>query len=110
MASAQRTVAMVVLGLLAGALVLAAVILLARGDGNAPIEVLLPTPEATSSSPLPSNGTPSTSSQSDTELRVHLSGAVQTLAYTGCGPAIGWWMPWPPPVGLLPTPTWWRLT
>ena len=57
MASAQRTVAMVVLGLLAGALVLAAVILLARGDGNAPIEVLLPTPEATSSSPLPSNGT-----------------------------------------------------
>ena len=40
-----RSISMAVLGALAGALVTAAVVLLARGDGNAPIQVLLPTPD-----------------------------------------------------------------
>ena len=40
-----RSISLAVLGALAGALVTAAVVLLARGDGKAPIQVLLPTPD-----------------------------------------------------------------
>ena len=64
-----RNISMAVLGALAGALVTAAVVLLARGDGNAPILIVTPGPEATAASPLQSP-------TAEAELKVHIKGAV----------------------------------
>ncbi len=55
---------------LATALILGAVVLLVRRDDNAPIEILLPTPKAATSSTQQSL-------PKDTELKVYLSGAVR---------------------------------
>lgn len=76
--STQRIIAMAVLALLAGVLVVGAAVLLARGKGNAPIQVLAPSPEAAS------GGSPGVSGPSvegslgeaATEIQVYISGAV----------------------------------
>jgi competence protein ComEA len=65
--STQRAIAIAVLALLAGLLVVGAAVLLARGNGNAPIQVLAPTPEA----PGPS----AEGGQAATEIQVYVSGA-----------------------------------
>ena len=67
-----KPIALGLLGVLAGALVLAAVVLLARGSGNAPIQIVLPTPRAPELAGAvtgPGPGGPA-------ELRVYVSGAV----------------------------------
>ena len=66
-----KTIAIAVLGDLAGALVLAAVVLLARGSGNAPIQIVLPTPAA------PASADANTGPRGSPELRVYVSGAVR---------------------------------
>jgi competence protein ComEA len=72
--STYRIVLMVALAVLAGGLLLAAVVLLIRGNASAPVEVYVPTPAAGSprpaSSPSHTRGTPST-------LYVYVSGAVR---------------------------------
>ena len=66
--STQRAIAIAVLALLAGLLVVGAAVLLARGNGNAPIQVLAPTPEAPG--PDAASG-----DQAATEIQVYVSGA-----------------------------------
>ena len=61
------------LGVLAGALVLAAVVLLARGTGNAPILIVTPTPGMPASSGADTEPGPGGSP----EWRVYVSGAVR---------------------------------
>ena len=68
-----KTIAIAVLGVLAGALVLAAVVPLARGSGNAPIQIVLPTPGA----PELAGAAPGPGTGGSAELRVYVSGAVR---------------------------------
>ena len=68
-----KTIGIAVLVTLAAALVLAAVVLLARGSGNAPIQIVLPTPGAPASSGLDTGLGP----RGSPELRVYVSGAVR---------------------------------
>lgn len=68
--SGYRTFAVAVLAVLAGALVLAAVVLLARDSGNAPIIITPPAGEATDNT-LPRLPT------AEAELKVHVTGAVR---------------------------------
>ena len=70
--SGYRTIGIVVLSALAGALVLAAVMLLARSDDNAPIQIILPTPlEAGGQPPLGKKP-----AATGSELKVDVQGAV----------------------------------
>ena len=73
--STQRAIAIAVLALLAGLLVVGAAVLLARGNSNAPIQVLLPTPEVAGGGSPGVSGV-SSSGQADVELKVYVSGAV----------------------------------
>ncbi len=68
-----KPIAFALLGVLAAALVLAAVVLLARGSGNAPIQIVLPTPPA----PELAGAATGPSSSGSPELRVYVSGAVR---------------------------------
>ena len=72
--STQRAIAIAVLALLAVLLVVGAAVLLARGNGNAPIQVLAPTPEAPVGGPTGVPGA-SPSGQAATEIQVYVSGA-----------------------------------
>ena len=67
-----KTLAAFALGALAAALVLGALVLFLQGDDNAPIQVVLPTPEANdkAASETPPDGEPET-------LQVYISGAVR---------------------------------
>ena len=71
--SPYRIIAMVVLAILVGSLVVAAVFLLARGSGlsNAPIQILVPAPDNVPTPPRFNGRTPS-----DARLLVYVSGAV----------------------------------
>ena len=71
--SSYRTIGIVVLSALAGALVLAAVVLLARTDDNAPIRILLPTPDGGGGQPRLSDNSGTTGP----ELKVDVQGAVR---------------------------------
>ena len=72
-----RSISLAVLGALAGALVTAAVVLLARGDGNAPIQVLLPNPEETSGQTDSDGGLRPLGSKDEANLKVDVRGAVR---------------------------------
>ena len=72
-----RSISLAVLGALAGALVTAAVVLLARGDGNAPIQVLLPTPEETSGQSDSTGGLQPLAPTGEANLKVDIRGAVR---------------------------------
>jgi competence protein ComEA len=72
--STQRAIAIAVLAALAVLLVVGAAVLLARGNGNAPIQVLAPTPEAPGGGPTGVPGA-SPSGQAATEIQVYVSGA-----------------------------------
>ena len=72
-----RSIALAVLGALAGALVTAAVVLLARGDGNAPIQVLLPNSEETSVPTDSDGGLQLLAPKDETNLKVDIRGAVR---------------------------------
>ena len=77
MASSYNRFVIAVLTVLAGALVLAAVVLLARSDENAPIQIVLPTPEEPAS-PLIQGEIPlSAPGSRKTEFKVYISGAVR---------------------------------
>ena len=73
-----RTISLAVLGALAGALITAAVVLLARGGGNAPIQVLLPTPGQTSSQTDSEGGRKTLAPEDDAPIKVDIRGAVRT--------------------------------
>lgn len=75
--STYRIILMVALAVLVVSLVTGAVILLARGNASAPIQIIAPTPDtASGSSPSTSKVRP-TSSRTDTQLLVYISGAVR---------------------------------
>lgn len=80
-----RTLVTAALSAIVTGLVLAAVLIFVRGDDNAPIQVLLPTPEI-------SEGTASTNSGGTADagpgedLRVYVSGAVQNPGVYRLGP------------------------
>lgn len=71
-----RTVAVAFLAALASALVLGAVVLLVRRDDNAPIQVLLSTPDGGAVTPGASGGAASNVSGAKLEVRVYVSGGV----------------------------------
>ena len=73
--STQRIIAIAVLALLAGGLVVGAAVLLARGKGNAPIQVVAPSPEAASGGSPGVSGA-SSLGEATTEIQVYISGAV----------------------------------
>lgn len=73
--STQRILAMAVLALLAAVLVVGAAVLLARSKGNAPIQVLAPSPEAASGGGPGVSGV-SSLGEAATEIQVYISGAV----------------------------------
>ena len=73
--SRSGKLAIVLVALLAGGLILAAVILLFRGDDNAPIRIVLPTPEATGTGQSDVKYTEITAAES--ELKVYIAGAVR---------------------------------
>ena len=85
---APRTVAIVVLALLAGSLILVAAVLLAQGDGNAPIQVLAPSSEVVAGESLPGSGTPS-SGQAGDELRVGETPEPDSVPVAGPASAYG---------------------
>ena len=70
--SRYRTIGIVMLSALAGALVLAAVILLARSDDNAPIQIILPASDEAGGQPPLGNNPAAT----EPELKVDVQGAV----------------------------------
>ena len=72
-----RSISLAVLGALAGALVTAAVVLLARGDGNAPIQVLLPTPDETIGQTDSDGGQHPLAPKEEPNLKVDIRGAVR---------------------------------
>ncbi|MCH8198849.1 MAG: SLBB domain-containing protein, partial [Chloroflexi bacterium] len=72
-----RSISLAVLAALAGALVTAAVVLLARGDGNAPIQILLPTPEETSGQSDSDGGLRPILTSEEASFKVDIRGAVQ---------------------------------
>ena len=72
-----RSISLAVLGALAGALVTAAVVLLARGDGNAPIQVLPATPDETIGQTDSEGGLHPLAPKEETNLKVDIRGAVR---------------------------------
>ena len=72
-----RSIALAILGALAGALVTAAVVLLAKGDGNAPIQVLLPTPDEVATGTDSGGALQAQLSQEGATLIVDIRGAVR---------------------------------
>lgn len=72
-----RIAAIAFLALLSGALVFAAVVILARGDGSAPIQVLPPSSAGETESTRTSNGPPARPTPAEPDLRVYVNGAVQ---------------------------------
>ena len=72
-----RSISLAILGALAGALVTAAVVLLARGDGNAPIQVLLPTPDETIGLTDSDGGLRPLAPKNEANLKVDIRGAVR---------------------------------
>lgn len=79
--SAYRITVIAVLALLVGGLIVAAVLVLARGDGNAPIQVITPAPatvtKSTSESTQIGGGSAPTTTPPEADLRVYINGAVQ---------------------------------
>ena len=75
--SKLRTIAIALLAALAGALVLAAVVLLAGGDGNAPIQIMLPTPDEELGKAGLESGPAPRSPEVESELKVDIRGAVR---------------------------------
>jgi len=75
--STRRAIAVGLLALLAGLLVVGSATLISRGNGNAPVQVLVPTPGAPSGEPTGVVAA-SPSGPADTELKVYISGAVTT--------------------------------
>jgi competence protein ComEA len=73
--SRSGKLAIALVALLAGGLILAAVILLFRGDDNAPIRIVLPTLEATGTGQSDVKYTEITAAES--ELKVYIAGAVR---------------------------------
>ena len=73
--SRSGKLAIVLVALLAGGLILAAVVLLFRRDDNAPIRIVLPTPEATGTGQPDAKYTEITAAES--ELKVYIAGAVR---------------------------------
>ena len=71
------TIAIAPLAALAGALVLAAVVLLAGGDGNAPMQIVLPTPDEALGQAGSAGGPPTHSPKVEAELKVDIRGAVR---------------------------------
>lgn len=72
-----RTVAVAFLAAVATALVLGAVVLLVRRDDNAPIQILLPTPEGRAAAPGPGSGAASAEGGMTPAVSVYVSGAVR---------------------------------
>ena len=72
-----RTIAIALLAALATVLVVAAVVLLAGGDGNAPIQIMLPTPDEALSNGGSESGPLQQSPKVEAELKVDIRGAVQ---------------------------------
>ncbi len=70
-----RTLIIVTITAIVTALVLGAIVLLVRGDENAPIQVVLPTTDPTETTVTQTDGSPDASPERD--LRVYVSGAVQ---------------------------------
>ena len=70
-----RTLIIVTITAIVTALVLGAIVLLVRGDENAPIQVVLPTADPTETTVTQTDGSPDASPEED--LRVYVSGAVQ---------------------------------
>ena len=73
--SRSGKLAIVLVALLAGGLILAAVVLLFRRDDNAPIRIVLPTPAATGTGQSDVKYTEITAAES--ELKVYIAGAVR---------------------------------
>ena len=73
-----QTVTTAVLAAVTTALVLGAVVLFFRGDDNAPIQVLLPTPTSAGSSAGANSSASSDSVGQEEDLRIYVTGAVQT--------------------------------
>ena len=69
--------AIVLLAVLVGVLVLAAIVLLARGDGNAPIEIVLPATGESTGGAGPSGANPAGVISAEPELKVYIAGAVR---------------------------------
>jgi competence protein ComEA len=75
--SPYRIAAIAALALLSGALVLAAALILARGDGGAPVQVIpAPSASATESTEI-GGGTAPMPTPPEPDLRVYINGAVQ---------------------------------
>lgn len=72
-----RTVAVVFLTSVATALVLGAVVLLVRRDDNAPIQILLPTPESQSAAARTNSGAAPVDGGGTPAISVYVSGAVR---------------------------------
>jgi len=72
-----RSITLAVLGALAGALVTAAVVLLAQGDGNAPIQVLLPTPGESNGQTDSEGGLRPPAPKEGANLKLDIRGAVR---------------------------------
>lgn len=72
-----RIFAIAVLAALIGILVGTAVVLLAGDDDNAPIQILLPTPDAARDSQATANGPAAGQSSVEGELKVYITGAVR---------------------------------
>ena len=72
-----RSFSLAVLGALAGALITAAVVLLARGDDNAPIQVLLPTPGETIGQTDLDGGARPLAPKEEASFKVDVRGAVR---------------------------------
>ena len=72
-----RTFAVAFLAAVATALVLGAAVLLVRRDDNAPIQILLPTPEARAAAPGSSSGGAPDDSRMTPAMSVYISGAVR---------------------------------
>ena len=75
--SAYRIATVAVLAVLAVAFIVAAVLILARGDGNAPIQVITPSSTTAAESTQIGGGSASKPSLPETDLRIYISGAVQ---------------------------------
>ena len=72
-----RSISLAVLGALTGALVTAAVVLLARGDGNAPIQVVLPAPDETIGQTDSDGRINPLAPKEDADLKVDVRGAIR---------------------------------
>jgi len=75
--SAYRTVTIAALALLSGALIAAAALILARGDGNAPIQVITPDSTTATESAPGGGGSHPMPTPPEPDLLVYINGAVQ---------------------------------